>query len=111
MNHTPGPWYVGAQNDALYIIDQPPRPSNDDINPDANTNPIAKVYVAPDRRHETEAANARILAKAPEMLDTLKFALEVIGRQTQFYAEDALFARLALDIEAVVAATEGRGQS
>lgn len=23
-------WYVGAMNDGLFIVDQPPRPSNDD---------------------------------------------------------------------------------
>lgn len=26
-----GRWYLGAMNDALFIIDQPPRPSNDDV--------------------------------------------------------------------------------
>ena len=35
--------YVAAQNDGLYIIDQPPRPSNDDINPDRPVNVFAKV--------------------------------------------------------------------
>ena len=39
-------YYVGAQNDALYIIDKPPRPSNDDQWHDRPDGPnvIAKVY-------------------------------------------------------------------
>lgn len=36
-------WYVGAQNDGLFIIDQPPRPSNDYINPDLHVNVIRAV--------------------------------------------------------------------
>lgn len=35
--------YVGTLNDALFIIDQPPRPSNDTINPDLHVNVIAKM--------------------------------------------------------------------
>lgn len=34
-------WYVGAQNDGLFVIDAPPRPSTDDINPDQDVNVIA----------------------------------------------------------------------
>lgn len=36
-------WYVGAQNDGLFIIDQPPRPSNDYINPDLHVNVVRAV--------------------------------------------------------------------
>lgn len=37
-------WYVGAMNDALFVIDAPPRPSTDSINPDQpNVNVIAAL--------------------------------------------------------------------
>jgi len=36
-------WYLGAQNDGLYIIDQPPRPSTDDEVHDRAVNVIAAV--------------------------------------------------------------------
>jgi hypothetical protein len=51
-------------NDCLFIIDQPPRPSNDHINPDHDVNVIAKVSdLGPSGdRH------AVLLAAAPELL-------------------------------------------
>lgn len=56
--------YVGAQNDCLFIIDKPPRPSNDDINPDQDVKVIAKVY--PDLGNDD--AYARLFAAAPDLL-------------------------------------------
>ena len=67
--HTPGPWYVGAMNDCLFIIDQPPRPSNDDVNPNHQVRVLAKLdYRAAD-------ANARLIAAAPDLLEALKLFL------------------------------------
>lgn len=63
-------WHVGAQNDILYVIDKPPRPSNDDINPNADVEVIAKVYQAKEG-HAVEAARANLLAAAPEMFAAL----------------------------------------
>lgn len=34
-------WYVGAMNDGAFVIDEPPRPSTDDINPHQDVNVIA----------------------------------------------------------------------
>ena len=45
---------------------------------------------------------------AAELLAACKFALDVIGRQSDFYRKDAPLARLARDIEAAVAKAEGR---
>jgi hypothetical protein len=61
--HTPGPWYVGAQNDGLYIIDRQPSPSNDDPRHDADVELVATPFAA---RGATVEANARLIAAAPE---------------------------------------------
>ena len=65
--HTPGPWFVGAQNDALCVIDKPPNPSNDYPRHDANVAAIAKVY-----NGNAADANARLIAAAPDLLAALK---------------------------------------
>lgn len=36
-------WYVGAQNDGCFIIDRPPRPSNDDVVPDRCDGPTKVI--------------------------------------------------------------------
>lgn len=36
-------WYLGAMNDGLFVIDQPPSPSTDYPVHDAATNAIAQV--------------------------------------------------------------------
>ena len=56
--HTPGPWFVGAQNDALYIINRRPAHDNDYPNHDADVTCIAKVY---------DEANAALIARAPDL--------------------------------------------
>ncbi|EHP94919.1 hypothetical protein [Methylorubrum extorquens] len=68
--HTPGPWFVGSQNDALFIINRAPRPSTDDINPNHDATAIAKTfYLGPDGG--SEDANARLMAAAPDLLAAL----------------------------------------
>jgi hypothetical protein len=71
--HTPGPWFVGAQNDALFIIDKKPRPSNDYPWHDYDVAAIAKVYR--DGDNGIEDANANVLAAAPQLLAACKAAL------------------------------------
>jgi hypothetical protein len=39
--HTPTIWYLGSMNDGLFIINQPPRPSNDDVFPDRDGPTVA----------------------------------------------------------------------
>jgi len=67
--HTPGPWYVGAQNDLLFILDGPPSPAPYD-------GPIPKTYgpsviAKPDYRIDGYEANARLIAAAPDLLAAL----------------------------------------
>lgn len=66
-NRTPGPWFVGSQNDALFIINKPPRPSNDDINPNVDADVIAKVY---------DDADGAFIARAGNCWDDLVAALD-----------------------------------
>jgi hypothetical protein len=49
---------VGSQNDALYIINKPPRPSNDYINPNIDVDLVAKVYNDTDAAFIVLACNA-----------------------------------------------------
>lgn len=82
----PETWYVGAQNDILYILNRPPRPSTDDIAPVQDVTVIAKVYAA-EEGHAVETARARLLASAPDLLAAAKMALlplkEAWSRQTE----------------------------
>lgn len=51
-------WYVGAQNDALFIINKPPRGGTDDIAPKQDVRVIAKVYEKEDADLIVKAVNA-----------------------------------------------------
>lgn len=64
MSRTKGPWFVGVMNDCLFIIDQPPRPSNDDVNPDHDTHCITAIRRVPGD-FEKESANANLIVAAP----------------------------------------------
>lgn len=83
-----GPWFVGAMNDGLFIIDEPPRPAPVDfINPNAgqNTRVIAKLPEN-DRRADKEAA---VLAAGPELVGALREAYAAIARLSQAVSEFA----------------------
>lgn len=63
---TQRPWFVGTMNDALFILDKPPRPAPvDAINPNVgkDTRVIAKL-AENDRRAD---ADARLIAAAPDL--------------------------------------------
>lgn len=71
-------WYVGAQNDILYIIDKPPRPSNDDINPDRDVEVIATIAAA-NGGHRIESERANLIAAAPDLLKELEHLVRLVG--------------------------------
>jgi hypothetical protein len=69
--------------------------------------------VAAGTRHQQmpSQADAEFIVRAvnshDDLLTVCISALEVLGRQSQSYQEDAVLARLTLDIEAAVARAEG----
>ncbi len=70
--HTPAPWFVGAQNDGLVILDGPPSPAPYD-------GPIPKahgpnVIATPNFRLPEHEANTALIARAPDLLAQLKVA-------------------------------------
>jgi hypothetical protein len=69
--HTPGPWFAGCQNDALYVIaGRAPAINNDAPWHDAPRVALAKVYgpAEGDCLPVNADANARLIAAAPELL-------------------------------------------
>ena len=63
---TPGPWYVGVKNDCYFILNKPPRPSNDDIVDIADVEVVAKIGAS-----KIDGANACLIAAAPCILKAL----------------------------------------
>lgn len=79
--YTTGPWYVGAQNDGLFIIDQPPRPAPADHPADIpGVTIIGVVYdnVFDDAGASQGTANARLIAAAPDLVEALKDTLRIL---------------------------------
>lgn len=62
-----GRWYLGAMNDALFIIDGPPRPSNDDVVHERGANAIVPGVVGAAR----EAYAKAIVDAHNEIVDRL----------------------------------------
>lgn len=76
--HTKGPWYVGAQNDGVFIIDKPPRPGPADHPADIpGVTIIGKLYdnVFDDAGLSRARANAAMAAAAPDLFDALQALL------------------------------------
>ena len=65
-------WYVGAKNDGLFIIDKPPRPSNDDVVDIPGVNVIATVSGS-DR---AASSRAKLLAASKQMYRLLTEFME-----------------------------------
>ena len=86
--HTPTPWFVGAQNDALYVISgRAPSLNNDDPWHDAPREPVAMVYGDKDAAHIVRCVNAH---------DELVAALKEIAGKGDSVNQFARIARAAL---------------
>ena len=104
MSHTPGPWDV--DDDTMEIFS---------ITPGHSTGWIAKVLGNDDNGRpltpDEMAANARLIACAPEMLDALRLAADAIDlAQAQVDSEndrDNLCKRLVA-VKRVITKAEGR---
>lgn len=97
--HTPGPWFIGAMNDALFVINEPPRPApTDAVNTSLTTKVIAKPgepFAEGFSREEYEA-NARLIAAAPELLAIAREAFAHMPHEMQ------------KEVDAVLCKVEGR---
>jgi hypothetical protein len=80
--HTPEPWHVGCQNDAPFIINQPPRPSTDDIVDIPDVIVIAKPAEIPGNAATVVANAERIVACVNALAglnpEAIKDAVEVL---------------------------------
>jgi hypothetical protein len=107
-NHTPTPWFVGAQNDALYIIDRKPRPSTDDIAPNQDVCVVAKTYNQ-GRATGREDANAAFIVRACNAHNDLVAALKNLVAMADYFMTDAP-QRIAIE-EAVAAIAQAEGKT
>jgi hypothetical protein len=105
---TPGPWFVGAQNDALYVVaGRPPSQSNDYPWHDAPSALIAKTF---DDKCDggsgpivaVAEANARVIAAAPDLLDAAR------GLLASSWCENTKLISPFKELVAAVAKAEGR---
>ena len=102
-NHTPSPWtatiYSGQYDQPLVMSD---------------FGPICRVISQDDRKHEV---NARLIASAPELLEALKAAREVLLTARQYFPKSiknsdrfALLNTLANAVEPAIAKAEGANE-
>ena len=94
MKHTPGPWII-VENVGEIAIDSPIESNNGDES-------IEVCVVSHQDDDPRIAANARLIAAAPDLLDELKSALRIFERD-QVKASPAQYAR----IRAAIAKAEG----
>jgi hypothetical protein len=73
---TKRPWYVGAQNDILYIIDKPPRPVPTDNPADIPGLTVVAKLLASD--FTSESANAALIVTAVNQHDALLKCAEAL---------------------------------
>jgi hypothetical protein len=106
--HTPSPWYIGSMNDLRYIINEPPRPSNDYINTNLKTKAIARLGFE-DVSPEEEEANARLIKTSPRLLEACQQFIAAMGSASSAAEwHNRLEATETFAREVVAEATEGQ---
>ena len=71
--HTPGPWIIASDD---LSIEAPSHPSN-------GTPLIAQLYASSHFGYDERMANARLIAAAPELLETLKAVLSFMDTDSR----------------------------
>lgn len=102
------PLYVGTMNDALFIIDKPPRPWTDDVNPNQDVEVIAKLA----SNGRDGDAYARLFAASPRLLKACIECLKVVDDcyETTGHIRVAKTSHQRLQIEAAIAEALGQEQ-
>jgi hypothetical protein len=75
VKHTPGPWFLshsGYANAPFVIWAGTRRPDYHSKFPLSGVNAIAEIFHDESPAYEQQEANARLIAAAPDMLDTLE---------------------------------------
>ena len=106
MTHTPGPWKVCRFDDGDIFIDGPSkaRAAVCKMLPPCGNYTNGETYEKIDVRSEN-AANARLIASAPELLAACKIGLRIIEAEKEACG---IYRELAEQIRAAIAAAEGR---
>lgn len=111
LGATATPWYVGAQNDALYIIaGRPPAKDNDYPVHDADRTVIAKIYIEADAQTIVTAVNshAELVAALEEVREYLDDRADVNdGPDGKPVANSAMQLLQVVDAALTKAATGG----
>ena len=74
LAHTPGPWILahsGYANSPFVIFAGPVRPDFRSTFPLSGVNFIAEIFHDESEQHEEQAANARLIAAAPDLVTAL----------------------------------------
>lgn len=87
---TPGPWSIEGRRGAGYIISAGVNPYGD--GPDSYVGVLDPMFHVAGERTEEHAANARLIAAAPVLLEKLTFAVAILeeARARVDYAEGSL---------------------
>lgn len=90
---TPGPWFVGVQNDWPYVIDRAPSASGMDCTNDQCTNIVASIRA----ENGGEAlANAHLIAASPRLYAALEALAACHAEQVDELDPEIIEARAAL---------------
>lgn len=80
MTHTAGPWFVshsGYANAPFVIFAGSRSPNYTSEFPLSGVNAIAEIFHDESPAHEEQAANARLMGAAPDLLEALETLLDV----------------------------------
>lgn len=103
--HTAAPWKVshsGYANSPFVIFAGTHAPNYRNQFPLSGVNAIAEIFHDESPAHEEQAANARLIATAPELLDALETLLDITP-----FATNPNDAEIRIRVRAVIAKAKG----